>query len=362
MGFKCGLVGLPNVGKSTIFNKLTDLKTSAENFPFCTIKPNFGITLISDNRLNILSNIANSNCIIPTYIELVDIAGLVKGAHQGEGLGNNFLHHIKTTDLIVHVVRSFKNDNISHVYGRIDPIADIEIINLELILSDFDVCTNRIKKLKKNYTCNKTIIDQEIKILLYCLDVLEKNKFLKSSNLTSEEIKIISHLKFITLKPMMYVVNASPHYNDNVCVQELLNILKRDNSCVSLVNINDINDNCVHDDIDTSVQYETLNLNKLGLKSIAVYGYKLLKLKTFFTVGEKEVRAWTTISNIPIRESVRCIHTDFSIGFIRAQIISYSDFVKYNGQKNVKKHGKMRVEGKNYCIHDGDIVNVLYKK
>lgn len=360
MGFKCGLVGLPNVGKSTIFNELTSLNVPAHNFPFCTIKPNVGTMFIPDSRLNKIASIVNSNRVIPTCIELVDIAGLVKGAHKGEGLGNKFLSHIKQTDLIIHVVRGFKNNAITHVYGRVNPIDDIEIVNLELIFSDLNTCIKRIDKIKNNNIFNKNKTHRELEILNRCLIFLKENKFLKFLNLTSEEIKVLNHLQLITLKPMIYVINMNHHIDDNdVFFKNISNIFKNKRFKFLYIHMNCKNKNSLQE--NKVVKNLELPLGKSGLSNIAKLGYEILKLKTFFTAGEKEVRAWTTNSGIKIFESVKCIHTDFSKGFIRAQVISYLDFIQYNGVKNVKKAGKVKLEGKDYFINDGDIINVLYK-
>ncbi|XBC40913.1 MAG: redox-regulated ATPase YchF [Buchnera aphidicola (Nurudea yanoniella)] len=360
MGFKCGLVGLPNVGKSTIFNELTKLKVPAHNYPFCTIKPNIGKMIIPDSRLSDLANIVNSKHIIPTCIELVDIAGLVKGASQGEGLGNKFLSHIRQTDLIIHVVRGFENIDITHIYGKVSLIDDIEVINLELILSDLDVCKNRIRRIKSNNIFNTTEILQELEILNRCLIVLQKNEFLKILNLTIKEIKIIDHLKFITLKPIIYVINMNYNIKNDSYVKSIRSLFQHRNFIILFVYMDFMQQDSIKYNNRSFNDFQ-ISLKKSGLDAISYLGYKLLQLKTFFTVGKQETHAWTTKSGIGIRESVRCIHTDFKKGFIRAQVIAYLDFIKYRSIENVKKLGKVKVVGKNYHINDGDIVNVLYK-
>lgn len=353
MGFKCGLVGLPNVGKSTLFNMLTKLNVASENFPFCTINPNFGIVPIFDSRLNTIASITSSNRIIPAYVEIIDIAGLVKNAHKGEGLGNKFLSHIRDTDVIVHVIRCFKSDKIVHIYGKVKPMDDIEIINYELILSDLEMCKKRLKKLQKICFLNDVNINKEILILKRCVCNLENNECLRFINFSTEELKIINYLQFLTIKPMIFVLNQSINNQNNVDISDVLKFAENKKIKVVFVSLDFSNEeSCTKKSKDNSF---------LGIESVPLSSYHALNLITFFTAGPKEVRAWTTIKHVTINESVKCIHTDLSKGFIKAQVISYSDFIKYKGEKKSKELGKMRIEGKKYFVNDGDIINVLYK-
>ncbi|AAO26912.1 hypothetical protein bbp_180 [Buchnera aphidicola str. Bp (Baizongia pistaciae)] len=361
MGFKCGFVGLPNVGKSTLFNYLTKLNIPADNYPFCTIKSNVGIVPVLDNRLNKIAQVVCSNKIIPATIELVDIAGLVKGAYKGEGLGNQFLDHIRDTNVIMHIVRCFENRYVTHIYGSVDPVRDVQIINLELILSDIEVCKNRMCKLEINKLSHNKQVNKELLILKKCVYHLEKSKSLRSLNLTEEEIFVINYLRLITLKPVVYIFNISIDQSRNLYKREIFDIIKNEhnaktvNVCLDLMQSSK-NDVSAYDHL--SLKYKQL-FNKM-LKNVIWAGFNALNLITFFTAGKKEVHAWTTTNNLFIFQSVKCIHTDLSKGFIRAQVISYDDFIKYKGEKRSKELGKIRIEGKRYVICDGDIIHVLY--
>ncbi|CAL4042688.1 redox-regulated ATPase YchF [Buchnera aphidicola] len=361
MAFKCGIIGLPNVGKSTLFNALTKGCAATENFPFCTIKPNIGMVPISDDRLYKIADIIGSTRIVKTCIEFVDIAGLVKGASQGEGLGNKFLNHIRDTDAIIHVVRFFDDPLITHIYGKIQPVNDIEIINIELCLSDLFLCESQMIKVKKRINLENSLLKKEILILERCISHLKEFNMLRTLIISSEEYLLISHLRLITLKPVMYVINTNnPLYDDNKNIEKIYNIAKKENSKVIPLSIILEADSIHLNRIEKNKYIKTLGLKKSGLDTIASLGYTLLKLHTFFTAGIKEVKAWTISKGTTAVMASGKIHSDFKKGFIRAQVISYSDFIKYKGFKKVKALGKIRSEGKNYCIQDGDIINFLF--
>ncbi|MFP3014604.1 MAG: redox-regulated ATPase YchF [Arsenophonus sp.] len=362
MGFKCSIVGLPNVGKSTLFNALTKARIETANFPFCTINPNFGVVPIPDYRLEQLSKIVKPKRILPTAIEFIDIAGLVKGASKGEGLGNKFLTNIRETEAIAHVVRCFSNENISHVAGNIDPESDIETINTELALSDLDVCErtiNRINKKTKDANKNTKI---ELDILTKCLSHLENANMLTSLILSKEEKNIINYINFLTIKPIMYIANIS----DNCCsknyyLDTVQEIAKKSNSIVIPV--------CATVEADIAELDENyrkefmieLGIKESGLNRVIRAAYKLLNLQTYFTAGTEEVHAWTIPIGATAAQAAGKIHTDFEKGFIRARTISFIDFIYYNGEKGAKEAGKMRAEGKNYIVKDGDVMNFLFK-
>lgn len=360
MGFKCGIIGLPNVGKSTLFNILTKGNSAVANFPFCTIKPNVGIVPVFDQRLNNLAQIISPKKIIHAFIEFIDIAGLVKGASKGEGLGNQFLSNIREADAIAHVVRCFKDDNITHIYNDIRPIKDVDIINTELILSDFDTCEKSILQLQKKITIKNSKIEKKINILKKCLSHLKKCLMLKTIHLNAEEKKIISDLRFLTLKPTMYIANVNEGKESYYFLKELQELANKEGSTVipisshlelELVNMSNE---------EQKSFMKAFNIKNLGLNNIVQNGYKLLNLITFFTAGEKEIRAWEILNGSTSLQAAHRIHTDFSKGFIRAKIIKYSDFIEYKSESKIKEIGRCRTEGRNYQIQDGDIVHFLF--
>ncbi|XOD70151.1 MAG: redox-regulated ATPase YchF [Sodalis sp. (in: enterobacteria)] len=361
MGFKCGIIGLPNVGKSTLFNALTNGSIETGNFPFCTIKPNTGVIPMPDPRINQLAAIVKPSHIVPTTMEFVDIAGLVKGASKGEGLGNQFLTNIRKTEAIGHVVRCFENDDIIHMAGKIDPEEDIDIINTELALSDLDTCECAIRRIQKYEKSGDKNAKQELSVLKKCLQYLSNAQMLRTLNLSNDEKKSIHYLKFLTIKPTMYIANVNEDgYDNNPYLDTVRTIASTEGSLVIPVCA------ALESDIGNLKKEEreefmaALDLEEPGLNRVIRAGYELLNLQTFFTAGEKEVRAWTVPVGTTAPQAAGKIHTDFENGFIRAQTISFANFITYKGEQGAKDAGKMYAEGKKYVVKDGDIMNFLF--
>jgi hypothetical protein len=361
MGFNCGIVGLPNVGKSTLFNALTATAAAqAENFPFCTIEPNVGRVAIPDERLNKIAEIAGSANIVPAQLEFVDIAGLVKGASQGEGLGNQFLSNIRQTDATIHVVRCFENDDVHHVEGSVDPMRDIETIDTELMLADLESAGKQLENLKKKARSNdKELMAQAAHMERIKLALDEGNPVRSVESQDEDELKWLKGSQFITAKPVLYVCNVSEEdaadgndYSKMVHELAAKQGAQAVNICASIES-----EIAQLDTIEEKTEFlETMGLEEPGLNRIIRAGYKLLSLQNYFTAGPKEARAWTIPIGAKAPQAAGVIHSDFEKGFIRAETVSYEDFIAFNGEQGAKDKGKMRQEGKEYIVVDGDII------
>lgn len=364
MALQCGIVGLPNVGKSTLFNCLSNAKAQAANFPFCTIEPNIGVITVPDQRLNKLAELVKPQRILPNTIEIVDIAGLVKGASKGEGLGNQFLGNIRTTSAIIHVLRCFEDENVIHVDGSVDPIRDKEIIDTELQLKDLDTVAKRLQKVEK---MAKTGNDKEAKRTYEVLSVikshLESGKSARTAPISEEDFEFIEELTLLTVKPVLYVCNVDEVSVNagNKFVDQVLEAVKDENAEVLVISAQ------IESEIAQLEDYEErkLFLDDLGLKESGVNkliraAYTLLDLATYFTAGVQEVRAWTIEKGFTAPQAAGVIHTDFEKGFIRAEVIKYEDFIAFGSEAAVKEAGKLSVEGKTYIVQDGDIMHFRF--
>ena len=360
MSLKCGIVGLPNVGKSTLFNALTAAGIEAQNFPFCTIEPNKGIVAVPDPRLNLIADIVNPEKLIPTTTEFVDIAGLVKGASEGEGLGNKFLSHIRETQAIIHVIRCFENPDITHVHDQVDPVIDLETVETELLLSDIETLSNSLLRLEKaSRSGDKEIAIQKEKFESLSAE-LSSGVLGRNANAYIKDPEAFAELGLITVKPCLYVANVEDLNEENDLLNQLINYANERSSIV-LPMCNQLEAEIAELDYEEGLEFlKDMGLDEPGLNKLIRESYKMLSLITYFTAGEKEVRAWTVKSGSTAPEAAGVIHTDFQKGFIRAETTAYDDYINFQGESGAKEAGKLRSEGSDYIVKDGDIMHFRF--